>query len=144
MEDENALKERKRRVSERNKAAYQKKKKAKGMLVGYPQINTDVVDELTQYLQENATDDGGLYITDLDFFPTSSFPQETSHAFHAEVGSLPLQPSPPPSCPPPPEDTPHQDPPTEYVPISFVYVFSAFAFRITRTSCCPAEHIGVR
>jgi hypothetical protein len=144
MEDEDAHKERKRKVSDRNKAAYQEQKKAKVMLVGQPQINTEPMDVLTQYLQENATDDGGLYIADLDFFPTSSFSQETSHAFDAEGGSLPVQPPPPPLCPPPFEDTPRQDPPTEYVPISLVHVFSAFTFRITRTSCCPTEHIGVR
>ena len=139
MEDEDARKERKRRARDRNKAAYQKQKKAKVMLVVQPQINTDVVDELTQYLQENTTDDGGLYIT-----PSSSFSQETSHAFHAEVASLPLQPPTPPSCPPPIKETPHEDPLTEFVPISLVHVFSAFTFRITRTSCCPTEHIGVR
>ena len=140
---ENALMERKAKKREYNRKAYQNKK-TKSSYVDAPQTEElRLFCDVFGHQEAGARED--LYDPDLSALFEVENPQETSHAFHAEVVSPPLQQlQPTPLCPPPLEETPYQDPPTEYVPISLVHVFSAFTFRITRTSCCPTEHIGVR
>ena len=81
------------------------------------------------------------------WIPSASPSQEPTHdelGFYSSSATEQFVPAPLPPPPPLTEETLRQDLPTEYVPISLVHVFSAFAFRIARASCCPTEHIGVR
>ena len=78
------------------------------------------------------------------WIPPTPPPQAPTHdelGYYSSSAKEEPVPAPPPL---PTEETPHQDPTTEYVPISRVLVFSAFAFRITHSSCCSTKHIGVR
>ena len=127
---------------EYNRTAYQNKKAKSSYADAVQTEQLGLFYEVFGHQETRTQED--LYEPDLSVLYEVEKPPETSHAFQAEVVSLPLQLPPLPPPPPLTEETLRQDLPTEYVPISIVHVFSAFAFRIARASCCPTKHIGVR